>query len=304
MKTFCYRRFSPFNLYLISTISFLCLISLFSIQAIAQDAEKPRIINSVPEKLPLKIEFINLDKEDFLNELEIKVTNTSDKAIYSLRFEFEIVSERRSLDGRISFPLDFGRQELSSAYDDKPNNEDVPIIPNESYTFKLHKSTVKGLKKNLELTGLPFPKVFELVFIDLTFEDGTGFILKGEPYKKKTKPEQHSKPSQAKECSKKPFPIPTEKAFSFFDWLIPDSKHLDPLHFQAENQEFPDCPRCESLNTGCRRLEKYQTGGCPLPQDPNQTEPNLKVDWFTPTSDCDPDPRYTCQSYARTAAVP
>ena len=34
-----------------------------------------------------------------------------------------------------------------------------------------------------------------------------------------------------------------------------------------------------------------------MPLDPNQTEPNLKVDWFTPTSDCDPDPRYTCQSY-------
>ncbi|HYO07026.1 MAG TPA: hypothetical protein VER14_08580, partial [Phototrophicaceae bacterium] len=155
MKTFCRRRFSPFNLNLISTISFLCLISLFSIQIFAQDAEKPRIINSVPEKLPLKIEFINLDKEDFLNELEIKVTNTGDKAIYSLRFEFEIVDGKPSLDGRESFPLYFGRRELSSAYDDKPTNEDVPIIPNESYTFKLHKSPIIGLKKSLELTGLP-----------------------------------------------------------------------------------------------------------------------------------------------------
>ena len=184
MKTFCRRRFSPFNLYLISTISLLCLISLFSIQAIAQDAENPRIINSVPEKLPLKIEFINLDKEDFLNELEVKVTNTGDKAIYSLRFEFEIVDGRPSLDGRESFPLDFGRKELSSTYDDKPTKDDVPIIPRESYTFKLHKSPIIGLKKSLELTGLPFPKVFELVFIDLTFEDGTGFTIKAGDYKK------------------------------------------------------------------------------------------------------------------------
>ncbi|HYO07023.1 MAG TPA: hypothetical protein VER14_08565, partial [Phototrophicaceae bacterium] len=106
---------------------------------------------------------------------------------------FSIVDGSPSLDGRESFPLYFGRRELSSAYDDKPTNEDVPIIPNESYTFKLHKSPIIGLKKGHELTGLPFPKVFELVFIDLTFKDGTGFTIKpgdykkAEPYKKKTK---------------------------------------------------------------------------------------------------------------------
>ncbi|HEY0659423.1 MAG TPA: hypothetical protein VGD05_13155 [Pyrinomonadaceae bacterium] len=56
---------------------------------------------------------------------------------------------------------------------------DVPINPNESVTFKLDKNTVRVHRKNIELGMYPKPRIYELVFIDLTYADRTGFTKGG-----------------------------------------------------------------------------------------------------------------------------
>lgn len=86
----------PRSLSLLSTLFFLACFSLLSNSAFAQDDEdKPVIINNISSKIPIKVEITTPDKEeDFPEKVQIKVTNTGEKPIYSLRMFFDTVDAR------------------------------------------------------------------------------------------------------------------------------------------------------------------------------------------------------------------
>ena len=59
---------------------------------------RKKLINLVPQHLPLKIKIKNLESEKWVHDLEVEVTNTSDKPIYFIEF-FLVMPEIKSEAG-------------------------------------------------------------------------------------------------------------------------------------------------------------------------------------------------------------
>ena len=184
------------NSSLILTLFFLVCFNLLSNSAFAQDNEdKPVVVNDVSPKVPLKVEIIMPDKEeDFPEKIQVKITNTGEKPIYSLRMFLDTVDSRAKRE-RVApngkpfydgYDLNYGRRELwgIGIAKESPNETDIPIKTNESYTFKVNKKYAETVKKSLMYKGDPSPKVYRLLFFDLNYGDGTGFTRAG-AYSKK-----------------------------------------------------------------------------------------------------------------------
>jgi hypothetical protein len=76
-------------------------------------ASAERVIeNQIPHHLPIKVELKNLDKEPLLRNLEVKVTNTSNKPIYFLELDITLPGVVSPGGNDIVFPLRYGRMEL------------------------------------------------------------------------------------------------------------------------------------------------------------------------------------------------
>jgi len=170
-------------------LSLLLIVQSVMITAVAaqevNEEDQITIRHRLPKFVPLKVELIGLDSTNVLEDFEAKVTNMSNKPIYSLRFELETVDVKVS-GAPIGFSLNYGRRELSSGANESEENNikptDVPINPNESITLKLrthYKDTLKAYKRNIENGMFPKPQIYELVFIDLTYADRTGFTKRG-----------------------------------------------------------------------------------------------------------------------------
>ncbi len=150
-----------------------------------KEEDQITIRNNLPKFVPLKVELIGLDSTDVLQDFEVKVTNISKKPIYSLRFELETVDV--TVSGHpIAFSFWYGRYELSSGANKSEENNikptDQPINPNESITFKFitdYKDTLKAFKESIKDGVYREPKIYELVFIDLTYADRSGFTKRG-----------------------------------------------------------------------------------------------------------------------------
>ena len=170
----------------------VCLIFINS-PTFAQDGELPEVINSVPKKVPLKVEIILPEKaEDFPEKIQVKVTNTGEKPIYAIKMilDIEDAVEKRTLiapNGKpfyYGFDLNYGRRELQGVAKESPNERDIPIRPNESYLLKIDEKYAKTVKNNIINRGNPLPKIYRLVFFSLSYGDGTGYSG-GSTYSKK-----------------------------------------------------------------------------------------------------------------------
>lgn len=164
---------------------FTLVLLFLGIPAQAQD-EKPEIINNVPKNIPLKVEIIEPAKtEDYPEGIQIKVTNTGDKPIYSIRMFLDIDDSEKKVigpNGKVAwmgFPLDYGRKELNSAFKELPTEGDVPIKPNEIYIFKVSAYRAKNFRTYFLKHEFSPVRLYRLRFQDLTFGDATGFIGNG-----------------------------------------------------------------------------------------------------------------------------
>jgi hypothetical protein len=134
------------------------------------------IEDHIPEHLPIKVELNNLQKKPLLRNLEVKVTNTSNKPIYHLVLGV-ILPEIISPHGEpMGFPLRYGRMDLIS-FQEPIRSDDLPIQPGESFTFKIPEENLQSLeqldtRKNLGLKKL---RKLYLMFQLLNFGDKTGF---------------------------------------------------------------------------------------------------------------------------------
>jgi hypothetical protein len=174
-------------LFLPLTSVLLLYFSMFT-PSLAQDSEVREIDNQIPQHLPLTVKLKKEDKikdlknEQWVRDFELEVTNTSDKPIYYLEVVLvipEVISEGGA---PIGMPLRYGRMAFVK-HDTKPVPEDVPIKPGETYTFKVPEMDQKGWYAHKAIGYMTDPKRIQLVFVHLSFGDGTGFRgTTGVPY--------------------------------------------------------------------------------------------------------------------------
>ncbi|HEX8652682.1 MAG TPA: putative metal-binding motif-containing protein [Pyrinomonadaceae bacterium] len=143
-------------------------------------ASPERVIeNQIPRHLPIKVEFQNLKAEPLLRNLQIKVTNTSKKPIYFL--DMAILFPGIKVGGYgIIIPLRYGRMELID-FNEPLRAEDTPITPGESYVFTVPKDDVESFEHHAASIHLAQSQIrmVHLVFQQLNFGDGTGFVSTG-----------------------------------------------------------------------------------------------------------------------------
>ncbi|HKE56922.1 MAG TPA: hypothetical protein VKB46_09480 [Pyrinomonadaceae bacterium] len=134
-----------------------------------------KLIIAVPKKLPLKFEIRNEKSENWVHDLEIDVTNTSDKPIYYLDFVLFIPGVKNVVTGEpVGFWLEYGRVQLID-FSEPLLPDDVPIKAGEKHTFRISTSSANGWEEVKKRDGHPTPRFLELQFQRLNFGDGTGF---------------------------------------------------------------------------------------------------------------------------------
>src|SRR5256714_239695 len=142
--------------------------------------QQKQLENNIPRHLPIKVNVKNLNNKKWVDDLEIEVTNTSTKPIYFLLFyvafpEVRSPPEANSPTGHIIvFQMKYGRMDLIRLTAPLIPT-DVPIQPGETYVFKTHKTT-EDWEHFRAVTNNPDPRIVQLVFSNLNFGDGTGYL--------------------------------------------------------------------------------------------------------------------------------
>jgi hypothetical protein len=151
-------------------------------QGIAQSVEGREVEDKIPKHVPIKVEirsekekaFKDLKNEKWLGDLEIEVTNTSDKPIYFLELWADLPEIFSENNRKIGFSLRYGRKDFID-FNTRPIPNDVPIRPGETYTFKIAENYQRAWDAHKARGNWPNPRKVEIKFIQMNFGDGTGF---------------------------------------------------------------------------------------------------------------------------------
>lgn len=163
------------------------------IETVPQGQEK-KLLSNIPSHLPLKVKVKNLNSKRWVHDLEVEVTNTSERPIYFLGFGITLPEIIGSTGHKIGFFLMYGRGQLID-FSTPIQPDDVPLQPGEKHIFKIPEGIAKGWDALKEREGKPEPKRIHLIFQSLNFGDGTGFNDAGG-----TPVNIHRKVSLTKEC--------------------------------------------------------------------------------------------------------
>lgn len=249
----------------------LCLVSIFLLKGmlvpgLAQQPER-ELKDKVPKHVPLKIKlksekekaFKDLNNSRWYEDFELEVTNTSDKPIYFLQFFLvypEILSERGV---QVGVSLRYGRADFIK-FETLPIATDVPIQPRETYTFRIPEQDQQAWRQHKVRVNWPDPGKVEIVFVQLSFGDGTGFSSTGAtpyPYKraqssnapcregpKQTADKTYGNPRIAFPPLLKQSFLPTPAAFLPVKFLVAETTYLKP-----ETAMLPDvnCPGTDCI---------------------------------------------------------
>ena len=156
----------------------VCAVGLVSSTAQSTQKEERELEDKIPKHLPLRVKVKNLKNEKWAHDLEVEVTNTSNKPIYYLFLILTLPEVKSESNRAMGFQLIYGRSELVDfAAPLKP--EDVPIRPGDSYTLKIPDHFSLGWEQFAAKRKLPKsePKKIKIRFGQLNFGDGTGFSL-------------------------------------------------------------------------------------------------------------------------------
>ena len=163
-----------FKLFAFGTTVLVFALALGSVAVWSQ--EETGIINKVPKHVPLKIEISYEDEEDILGGARIKVTNTSEKPVYYLKF---FISTKEDFVGptgvQYGWPLKYGRAALVT-FDERVVPEDIPLKKGESYVFQLPEGAGKRFAESMKESYRAAPNSYLLQFQFLNFGDGSGFV--------------------------------------------------------------------------------------------------------------------------------
>lgn len=166
----------------IPVISFFVLAVCFSTVVFSQNKKEQRIINTLPSKLPIKIEIINGGMKSALEEIEIRVTNIGKRPIYYLALNLASADEfmPRHRVG-ISTRLTLGNLRLADFsrppdYLASERANTTPFEPGETKAFGISKQEAYWFWKVMEEKGYSSKSKLVLEHITLSFGDGTGYM--------------------------------------------------------------------------------------------------------------------------------
>jgi hypothetical protein len=140
-----------------------------------------RIIeDQIPEHIPIKVEAQNLELEPLYRNLEVKVTNTSNKPIYFLELLVILPDVEGTPQSVTAIPLRYGRTKLID-FKEPVTADDVPLRAGESYVFKMPEEYIGRLetlftKENFNRSEI---KTIQIAFQLLNFGDQTGYSTTG-----------------------------------------------------------------------------------------------------------------------------
>lgn len=166
----------------IALASMLLLSKLASVQSAAPQVARRSFEIRIPSQVPLKVK-IKTDKEEkaldvnnknWFRDIEIEVTNTSDKPIYFLSLDVLMPDVLTDTGVITTFPLRYGRPEFYEQ-DTKPIKSDVPIEPKATYTFVFEEDNRVGYEAWRAKNKKRDPQKLEVWLSHLSFGDGSGF---------------------------------------------------------------------------------------------------------------------------------
>ena len=140
------------SLILIAIAAMLLLSRIGPVQSAPQQTKRT-FENKIPSQVPLKVKIkkdkeekaLNPENKDWFRDIEIEVTNTSDKPIYFLSLDVRMPDVLTDGGIMVAFPLRYGRVEFYD-HNTKPLPEDVPIAPKATYTFTFEDDNQIGYK--------------------------------------------------------------------------------------------------------------------------------------------------------------
>lgn len=150
-----------------------------------EEKEERKIETRIPAHLPIKVVFKNIEKvkdlknEDWINDLEVEVTNTGTKPIYYLYIDLglpDMVTDDPATT-TLGIPLRYGRPQLVDLTTPLESS-DVPIKPGESIILKTDYSPDDiVLWKKLRAKGTYLnPRKLQFWFESWNFGDGAGYM--------------------------------------------------------------------------------------------------------------------------------
>lgn len=259
-----------------------------SAQTIAIQPSNVRTIkNDIPQHLPVKVKVKNSGSEKWLEELEVEVTNTSNKPIYFMILTLELPDV--TISGiPIIFPLRYGRKELLD-FTVATQPDDPAIRPKESHTFKLKEGNIRGLtlfekKHDLKRSDIKRGRLF---FEKINFGDGTGFSTTGGlPYpRRQAKSHRHVKMQERNlgALLSSPLFMSSDQPVS---WMTVDfgwNNAAEPTSTLLSECESCQCSFLKEVPSGC----SYYSTNCDF----------LKVVNSASSSSCSWMSEYECASY-------
>jgi len=192
-----FTRRGAIGLLLIRIAAILLFSQFVSAQSAAPQQTKRTFENKIPEHVPLKVKIkkekeekaLDLNNKNWFRDIEIEVTNTSDKPIYFLSMDVimpDVLDERGI---RVTFPLTYGRGDFYD-HDAKPLPEDIPIEPKATHVFTFEETWKRGYEAWRNRNHKGDPTKLELWISHLSFGDGTGFTsMSAVPFPIKRDPE-------------------------------------------------------------------------------------------------------------------
>jgi hypothetical protein len=235
----------------LSTLAAIGCIVLFVnlglVQSASTQVTKRSFENKIPPHVPIKIKIkkekeekaLDLNNKNWFRDIEIELTNTSDKPIYflSLFVEMPDLPQDRPGVNRV-FLLRYGRGDFIEQ-NTKPIPEDIPIEPKATYTFVLDENEMGGYENWRTRNKAKDPVKLEIWLNHLSYGDGTGFTTLGAlPFPFKNNPEELG------HCLPKPRPpdewakTPTVFSTLFAQNLVEPASFL-PVNFYSKNNAAP-----------------------------------------------------------------
>ncbi len=163
------------------TFSLVAVCGLSHSRAQSDEQGEREVVDKIPKHIPIKVKIKKPERlkdaqnEDWLGELEVELTNTGTKPIYYLHISVFLPDVFAPNGHNFGYPLQYGRSELVAL--DKPVlPDDVPLRPGEVVILRVPAERAELWKRGRERGDRPNPKRIELIFDDLNFGDGTGFI--------------------------------------------------------------------------------------------------------------------------------
>jgi hypothetical protein len=169
------------GLLVVGTALLVLFVGLGLVQSATQQSKRT-FENKIPPQVPLKIK-IKKDKEakaldtenkNWFRDIEIEITNTSDKPIYFLSLDVIMPDVLNDRGVMVTFPIRYGRTDFYD-HNTKPIREDVPIEPKATMMFSFEEDYQIGFEAWRDKNKKNDPLKLEVWFSHLNFGDGTGF---------------------------------------------------------------------------------------------------------------------------------